>query len=417
METRIRSNTLQSVNPANLHVIGEVAYSSHDDIVKKIKLAHQAKKIWKDFGIKKRIAILTPLIEAFKAREKDIISLTTREMGKIITESRNDFKTDFAYFEAFLREGPQYIEDEITFSQGKAVHRIIYEPRGVVACIVPWNFPLSNFIWAVIPNLVVGNTIVIKHSEECPLLGRLFEEIMLSLPNLPEGVFAAIHGDSETGAILAAQDIDMIWFIGSSAVGRKLFELAGKKQIKTILEMGGSNPAILFDDVDVDALIPAIYHGRFLNCGQVCDASKRLIVHQSIHDEVIQKLSQHIQHIKIGNPENETTELGPLVAMRQLNLLESQMQDAISRGATVITGGKRPENLPGAYYLPTLVSNVKREMRIWKEEVFGPVLPLFHLKARKKRFNWQTIPCMAWCDCLFTDSIARRVAAKLMQDA
>ncbi len=415
LETYTKLKHFQSINPANLQMVGEVAYSTHDDIVKKVKLAHHAKKTWKALGVKQRIAILTPLIEAFKARENDIIWLTTREIGKTITEARNDFKMDFDYFEAFLREGPHYIEDEITFSQGKATHRIVYEPRGVVACIVPWNFPFSNFIWGVIPNLIVGNTVVFKHSEECPLIGQLIEEILLALPDLPEGVFSEIYGDAETGAMLAAQNIDMIWFTGSSAVGRKLFESAGKKQIKAILEMGGSNPAILFDDVEVDALIPAIYRGRFTNCGQVCDAVKRLIVHKSIYPEVIHKLTQHINNINVGDPENESTELGPLAAMRQLILLEAQMQDAIHEGAKVITGGKRPETLSGAYYLPTLVVEVKNHMRLWREEVFGPVLPVVAFETEEEAIQLANDTLYGLGAVVYSRDLerARRVASQI----
>src|SRR6185312_15335199 len=180
------------------------------------------------------------------------------EMGKPISESLDDFGSDFNYLHDFITNGAKYIEDEIIFRDGNAIHRIIYEPRGVVASIAPWNFPFGNFIWSVIPNLIVGNTVVFKHSEECPLVAKLFEETLSAL-NLPQGVFSTIYGDAEEGALLTSQPIDMIWFTGSSAVGRKLAAIAGEKQIKAVLEMGGSNPAIILDSDDLDAVIEKIY--------------------------------------------------------------------------------------------------------------------------------------------------------------
>jgi len=245
-----------------------------------------------------------------------------------------------------------------------------------VASIVPWNYPFGNFIWGVIPNLIVGNVVVFKHSEECPLVARLLEETLLSLKGLPEGVFSAIYGDAEEGAALISQKIDMIWFTGSSAVGSELAATAGAKQIKAMLELGGSNPAIILEGEKISDIIEKIVRGRFTNCGQVCDAIKRLLVHHTLFDDVISMLVSCVEKIKIGNPENIGTELGPLVSMRQLNLLESQVKDALEKGATIMTGGKQLDGFSGAWYAPTILTNVNKNMRIWHEEVFGPVLPV-----------------------------------------
>jgi succinate-semialdehyde dehydrogenase/glutarate-semialdehyde dehydrogenase len=366
----------ESINPVNNSKIGSVNFSSHDEIIQKVKNAQAIKKYWKSLGVEKRISILMPLIDLFKKREQEIVTLTIQEMGKTRTETEADMIWDFDYFQEFLTQGASYLEDEITVNQGKTIHRIVFEPRGVVACIVPWNFPFANFVWGVIPNLIVGNPVIFKHSEECPLMGKLIEEVMLSLPDLPKGVFSEVYGDAACGAALVAQPIDMIWFTGSSLVGQKLYETAGKKQIKAVLEMGGSNPAIVFDDVNIETVVTKIYKGRFTNCGQVCDAIKRLIVHENIYDEVVHQLTEIVRNVKIGDPNEAATELGPLAAMRQVKLLEQQITDSIKMGAHVVTGGKRPDGFEGAYYLPTLLTKITREMRVWKEEIFGPCLPI-----------------------------------------
>ena len=192
--------------------------------------------------------------------------------------------------------------------------------------------------------------------------------------NLPKGVFSEAYGDGKVGEELVNQNIDLIWFTGSSKTGKHLYEIAGKKFIKAILEMGGSNPAIIFDDVDIDPVVNKLYGKRFAQCGQTCDALKRLIVHRSIFTKVVESFKKVVESKVVGDPEDEKTDFGTLVAKRQLQLLESQVDEAIEKGAKVITGGKRPGNLEGTYYMPTILTDVKRDMRVWTEETFGPVL-------------------------------------------
>lgn len=377
---------LISINPANQSIVGEVLVSSSDEIHKKVLAARNATKSWKDLGIDKRIALLAPLVEAFQLRINDLIELSILEIGKTRFEAVSDIPTEFDYFNEFITNGPSYIKDEITVNNEKIQHRIIYEPRGVVGCIAPWNFPLTNFIWAVIPNLIVGNTVIFKHSEECPLIGKLIEEVMTKA-SLPYGVFSEIYGDGSVGEMLVESDIDMVWFTGSSSSGKRISEIAGKKQIKAILEMGGSNPAIIFEDADIINIIPKILSNRLFNCGQVCDAIKRLIVHKNIYDKAVKIIIAHVRNIKVGNPQAIETQLGPLAAMRQLELLEFQVKDAITKGAVVEIGGARPAGLTGlngAYYSPTILTNIKRDMRVWNEEVFGPVLPIISFETEEE---------------------------------
>src|SRR4030042_3765135 len=166
---------------------------------------------------------------------------------------------------------------------------------GVAAVIVPWNFPFANFLWGVIPTLIAGNTVVFKHSEECPLSGKLYEEMMAQLA-LPRGVFSEVYGDGKVGEALAKQDINLIWFTGSSAVGKKLYGLAGQKFIKACLELGGSNPGVIFPDTAIDnKFMASLFFQRFNNNGQVCDATKRLIVHQAIFNRMVQALADYLR--------------------------------------------------------------------------------------------------------------------------
>ncbi|MBI5127513.1 aldehyde dehydrogenase [Candidatus Roizmanbacteria bacterium] len=372
---------LISTNPAkNYEKIGEVNISSVSEIKEKVFSANQAKKSWRDLGIKERIKKISPFYKMVEKRKKEIVLLITKEIGKPITEAIDDIDWDLTYFKWYLDNSEKYLSDEITHKEGKVIHRVVYEPIGTVASIVPWNFPFGNFLWGVIPNLIAGNTVVFKHSEECPLTGKMIEE-MISMLNLPKGVFSEVYGDGKVGEQLVNENINLIWFTGSSKVGKKLYEIAGKKFVKAILELGGSNPAVIFDDVNIDEIKSKLYYKRFLNCGQVCDAVKRLVVHQSIFDKVVNELKKIIESKKVGDPEKEETDIGSLVAKRQLELLESQVKDAVEKGAKIITGGKKPGRLKGAYFLPTILTNINQEMRVWREEVFGPVLSVISFKT------------------------------------
>ena len=221
----------------------------------------------------------------------------------------------------------------------------ILEPRGVVGISVPWNYPFTLFIWAVIQNLIVGNTVVFKHSEECPFTGKLLEEIMQSA-NLPDGVFSAVYGDgNDVGEYLMKNSIDLIWFTGSTGVGKHLNQIAAEKLIPAILELGGSAAVIVFEDADIEMTIESIYFNRFVNSGQTCDGLKRLMVHHTIFDVVVEGLKNLILTKKIGPAQDPLTDIGPLVAERQVISLERQVADALQKGAQIIIGGKRPPHL------------------------------------------------------------------------
>lgn len=375
---------LISTNPSNNYeVLGEVIISSDAEIQEKVALANRAKISWKELGVHKRVELFRPICDAFEARSQEIAELITKEMGKPIRESKREVAGFIQEFQWLMENAEKAIADEITFEDEKSVHKIVYEPWGVVVAISPWNYPFGMAVTALIPNLLVGNTVVFKISEECPLMGKLIEEIMMAY-DLPEGVFSEIYGAGDVGQKLAESEVDFIWFTGSTKVGQLLYKIAADKFIPVMLEMGGSSPCIVFDDVDIEAVVEAVYPERYGNCGQVCDAVKRLIVHESIVDQVVEGLKKIIEIKKQGDPIDSDTDLGPLVAKRQLDLVQDQVDDAVKKGANVVCGGKIPEELKGAFYEPTLLSNVTKDMRVWTEEVFGPVLPVISFTTEEE---------------------------------
>ncbi len=367
-----------SLNPGkNYEVIGQIAVTEHAELDKKMAKARIAQCSWAALGVKERVILLEKLYKEFLKRKDDIGSSASREMGMpYAVRNLIDIDAGLLYMRGYLDFAEQWLAPETVFEDKNEIHTLFFEPRGVVGISVPWNFPLLNFIWGAIQNLVAGNTVVLKHSEECPLTGKLIEDIVNSV-GFPEGIFAEVYGDGgDIGEYLMNADIDLLYFTGSTRVGKHLYQVAAKKFIPVILELGGSAAGIIFDNVNRDTTLESVYFNRFVNSGQTCDGLKRLIVHRSCFDEVTQKLKKLLSSKRIGDPEDPATDIGPLVAERQLIALEGQVSDAVTKGATIVTGGKRPAGLLGAYYEPTIITNVHLDMRIWKEEVFGPVLPI-----------------------------------------
>jgi acyl-CoA reductase-like NAD-dependent aldehyde dehydrogenase len=376
---------LTSTNPANdYQPLGDVAISTPEEIRQKVAAAQRAKTAWKELGVAARIKLLEPIRDEFAARIDEIAQLVSREMGKPIRESTSEV-TRYATGELtwFLENGAKALADEATLQDDISFHRIVYEPHGVAAAIAPWNFPFGMSVWGIFPNLIAGNPVVFKISEECPLVGKLIEEI-ISNHELPEGVFAEVYGSGDVGQALAESDVDLIWFTGSTKTGKALYKIAAEKFIKVVLEMGGSNPCVVFDDVDVAEVAPLIFSGRFQNCGQVCSALKRLIVHESIADDLTKELKKIVERQQIGDPLNEETTLGSLVAKRQQHLIESQLKDALDKGATIIAQKAVPKGLSGAFVPPVLLGDVTKDMHVWREEVFGLVFPIVTFKTEQE---------------------------------
>lgn len=363
-----------STNPSTYKPVGEVDASTLDDIQTKVKAAHASKKIWRELGVAGRVELLRKVSAKFAENKERFAKLEAEEMGMPIKEALEDFDFGLDYLNSYLDTGEEHLKSVVTLENDDERHEVFKEPFGVVACIVPWNFPFANWVWQCGQNLVAGNTVVFKHSEETQLCGKLIEEIVNSI--LPDGVFNEIYGDGTVGEQLVNQDVNLVCFTGSSATGVKIRQAVASRLLPTCLELGGSAPGIIFEDADIEEVAGTIFTARFMACGQMCDALKRLIVHESKVDEIIAKLTSLVKEKKIGDASDNQTDFGPLVAERQLKLLEEQVADAVSKGAKVLIGGKKPDGLEGAYYEPTLLTNITNDMRVWQEEVFGPVLPI-----------------------------------------
>lgn len=405
---------IQSINPSTYEILGELEASTTEEIKQKVHLAKLAQKEWAALALEKRVEVLKLAIEDLKAKKDEFGLLESREMGMVLGDALFDFDAAMDYATWYLDNAVNYLSPETTFESETEIHQVFYEAIGVSAVIIPWNFPLSNLIWGTIQSLLAGNATVLKHSEECVLCAKFIEEIFVK--HLPKDVFSQVYGDGKVGQILIEQDIDMISFTGSTKTGKYLYEYAGSKFIKAVVELGGSAAGIIFEDVDLDLAVENVILNRLFNQGQCCDGLKRLLVHESVFDEVVDKIAAVFKSKKIGNSQDPSTEIGPLAAKRQLETLISQVVDAKNKGCNIVTGGNSLEStLGGAYFEPTLITNITTNMQIWSEEVFGPVLPVVKFKTEEEAIALANDTIYGLGGYVYTENqeLAKRVARQI----
>lgn len=406
---------LQSTNPSrNYELVGEVDISTQQDIGNALTKARHARPKWAALTQEERNAAVESFVAVCQNNADEMAKVVSTEMGKPIALTKQDVQESADYFHAFMKLAIKTLKPEIVFEDETQTHIQVREPLGVLVCITPWNFPIFNIPFQFGAALLAGNVVLYKPSEEIVVFAKLIERLV-SESDLPDGVFNVIFGDGKVGEQLVQLPVDGILFTGSSKTGQRITELAAKNSTKVMTEMGGSSPGIIFEDANVPRIIDTVYSMRMGNSGQYCDGLKRLIVHESKLSEVLAALERVNATKKVGDALSEDTNFGPLVAKRQVELLEAQVDDAISKGAKVVFGGKKPAGLAGAYYEPTVLINISFDMRVWKEEVFGPVLPVVTFKAEEEAIKLANDTDYGLSEFVFTEDKAKysRVARQL----
>jgi acyl-CoA reductase-like NAD-dependent aldehyde dehydrogenase len=373
-------NSFDVTNPATEKVIGRASQASLDDVQKAVRAARGAFNDWKHRDISERAKLLVNIADCIQRDVSHLSQLITQEMGRPVFESAIEVNETCDMIRYFANEGKAYLEGEaipinhVLFPNKFSFTK--FEPIGVVGIIKPWNYPLELPFWAVAPALLAGNTVVLKPSELTPFVGVEIGRICQA-SGVPDGVVNVVTGDGSTGVHLVDADVDMVAFTGSAETGKKIMERSGKGLHRLSLELGGSDPALVFDDADLEEAIDGTVWGRFANCGQVCTASKRIFVQNGIADQFIGEFTKKVKSLELGDGLKPQTDMGPLVSSIQRDKIEEQVKDAVEKGARVEYGGKRPSKHPtGYFYEPTVLTGVNQKMRVMKEEVFGPVAPI-----------------------------------------
>ncbi|GIW22356.1 MAG: aldehyde dehydrogenase [Candidatus Sericytochromatia bacterium] len=374
------SETLKIFNPSKAEIIDEVPNCNFEDVDKAVKSAKNAQKNWAKVPGVEKATLMKNIATKLRNNTKELANLLTLETGKPLIESYDCIDwiaACFDYYAEYSRSSRGHSLPPVARHQ---VNFTIKEPYGVVVCIAPFNFPLLLMVWKIAPAIAAGNTVVCKPPHQNPLSNLLMAECF---DELPPGVINYVTGNSKTGEILINhKDVDMIAFTGSTNVGRHIAETAGKHLKKINLEMGGIDPLLVFEDANLDIAVKGAVWARLLNAGQVCTSAKRIYVVEEIADEFENRVIEYVKTIKVGDPFNPNTDVGPLISLEALEKIENQVKRLHQEGANLRLGGKRvsPDNLKGYYFQPTVFTNVKHGGIATTEEIFGPVINIIRAK-------------------------------------
>jgi acyl-CoA reductase-like NAD-dependent aldehyde dehydrogenase len=364
---------IKTINPATEQVLKEYEIINEKYVNELVKRARDAFGEWKK-DMDKRADHLYSFANELRRNKENLAKTATQEMGKSIRESRAEIDKCAWTIEYFADNGELFAKGEVVNTDARK-STITFEPLGVIASIMPWNFPYWQGLRFAAPSLMIGNTIVLKPASATMQCGREIEKTFLKA-GVPEGVFQTLVGDSQIAESLIDSDgVNAVTFTGSVPVGAKVAQRATSKLKKTVLELGGSDPFIVCEDADIEKASTGAVKGRFVNCGQSCIASKRFIVVNDIAKEFTEQFVQKTEKLKVGDPLAEDTDLGPLVNAKSLENMEGIVKRSLKEGAELLTGGERI-NSRGYFYRPTILTNVTPKMEIAQEEVFGPVAPI-----------------------------------------
>jgi succinate-semialdehyde dehydrogenase/glutarate-semialdehyde dehydrogenase len=365
---------IRSVNPFNMQVNQEFELLSHDQAITEVGKTRKAFPAWKALPAWQRGAHIKALSAVLMGGQRQYAETITREMGKPIRQALTEIERCANICNYFSEHAEELTQDELVKTAFKRSY-VSFEPLGVILGIMPWNFPVIQLFRFAIPTLVAGNVVMLKSASNVPLCGRAIES-MFKKAGFPAGVFKTLLMDSATAMTLLREDrVDGVSVTGSLRAGAQVAALAGATIRNVVLELGGSDPFIVLEDVDVDKVAASAVQMRFVNCGQSCVAAKRFIVMESVAGEFSEKFAQHMNALKIGDPMDEKTDIGPLATADAIADLERLVDDARDLGATVIEGPKPPAQ--GAFFRPVAILNATSRMAVAREETFGPIAPIF----------------------------------------
>jgi succinate-semialdehyde dehydrogenase/glutarate-semialdehyde dehydrogenase len=375
-----KAHRITSVNPATGELLREFAGAGQDEVLAAVTRARAAQPSWRDLGLRNRIAVVREFQRRLQERKSEIADAITREAGKpraeaLVTEVL--VVLDAARF--LIDHAHRLLADEPIVHANLATKmksgRLVREPYGVIGIISPWNYPFSIPATETLAALVAGNAVVLKPSEFTSL-AALELCSLLDAAGVPADVFQVIVGDGATGAALLRSPIDKLVFTGSVSTGKRIAAAAAERLLPVVLELGGKDPMLVLDDADVDVASSAAVWGAFVNAGQACLSVERCYVHRSVYERFLAACAEKAKKLRVGNGTDLRTDVGPLIHERQLLIVEAHVEDAKARGARVLTGGTRIPELGRNFYRPTVLGDVTHEMRIMREETFGPVLPI-----------------------------------------
>jgi acyl-CoA reductase-like NAD-dependent aldehyde dehydrogenase len=369
---------INDINPATGKTIKRIKCSSKEEIHNAVKKAKKALPAWSQLSLKERSKRLEAAAKDFIKEKEKIGRIITDEMGKLYKSAVGETYAAAYGIRKTIEQAKEALKIE-RFKQDNLVTELHRTPIGVCAVITPWNFPVSMPETLLSPALLAGNTVIFKPSEYVPLTGEAIYKIFRK--HLPDGVINLLQGADEVGNELIHADIDMVAFVGSQAVGKKIMKASSRKLNRIVLELGGKDPMLVMNDADINKAADYAVNASLRNSGQVCVSVERIYVHEKIADKFTNLVAEGVRNFKYGSGYDENAQMGPMVSEEIRRNVVEQVNDAVKHGAKLIAGGKPVKNKEGFYFEPTLLTNLTHKHRIMRDETFGPVVCIQKVKS------------------------------------
>jgi alpha-ketoglutaric semialdehyde dehydrogenase len=399
------AESFESYDPASEELVARAPKSGVQDVDDAVQAAKAAYNGWRLTPAPRRGEILFAVAQLLTERKEELARLMTREMGKIIAETRGDVQEaiDMAYYMG--GEGRRLMGYTAPVEMPNKFGMALRDSVGIVGLVTPWNFPVAVPSWKMLPALIAGNSVVWKPAEDTPASSSAFVQVFADA-GLPPGMLNLVHGAGETGAALVEHpDVRIISFTGSTETGLRVYTTAARLGKKVTLEMGGKNAIIVMDDANLDLAVEAINWSAFGTTGQRCTACSRLIVQKGIKPSLVDALVEKAQKIRLGHGLEETTDVGPLINQQAMDKVLSYMDVARGEGVAVLTGGERPDMERGYFFQPTLLDNVEAGMRVEQEEIFGPVLSIVEVQDLDEAIKVNNSTAYGLSSSIFTENV------------
>ena len=403
----------KSINPATQEILKEYNADSISIIEQKITYADKSYRFWRDISYTQRAAYFKRAGENLRKNKEKFGTLITLEMGKPIKEAIAEIEKCALICDYYADNAATFlkpIDKEINGKTG----RISFLPLGVIFGIFPWNYPFWQVFRFAVPTLMAGNTGIFKHSPNVPQCAEAIEQVFID-SGFPEKVFQNTFAEvKHTESIIANKKIKAVTLTGSERAGSSVAALAGKYIKKSVLELGGSDPFIVFPDANIDEAVEAGITSRYQNCGQSCIAAKRFIIHETIYDTFLDKFISKVETLKVDNPMDETTNVGPMARKDLQKQLQDQVEDAVKKGAHLLAGGAGM-NSKGNYFAPAVLVDIPKDSRAYKEELFGPVASVYKFKTEAEAIEIANATDFGLGGSVWTkaEDLAHRMANKI----
>ncbi len=407
------ASSIRTLNPATGKIEKEFQAYTSEEINQYIDNAHKLYQTWRFESFEERRDIMKRVANEMRKQKSRLAALITTEMGKPLKESEIEIDYSANIMDYYADNAAEFLADvQLETEKGNAY--VVSEPIGVLLGVMPWNFPFSQIARFAGPHIMAGNTVVLKTASNIPQCGIAFEE-MFTAAGAPNGLYKnLLMSGKDTDTIINNPKIVGVSLTGSEAAGAEVASIAGKNVKPSVLELGGSDPMIVLNDADIEKVMNGTINGRLRNAGQACTSSKRIIVQEGLYDQYVQRITEYVNNMKVGDPTQADTNMGPVSSENALVKLLEQINDSVSKGATVISGGNQIER-DGFFLQPTILTDLKPGMKAYDEEVFGPVVCIWKVKDEVEALQIANDTPYGLGASIYTENVpnAQRLARKI----